>query len=186
MSVVKRSKNPDKEKSKTKQTVSTSQKLNIRLVDERQPVLLEQLQSWSWRRLWEPGSAWLCRHVVELSINRESWRSVSARRGRWTPSQPRLMPFARLIGGTEDEQLGSLRTRRGFQDHPGEQLDDNKQLFSSLVLRDSDVCKRVWCWHQGRSQGQLSRDVGRICCWKPSWLMRGSSWFLFNFVVFLF
>lgn len=56
-----------------------------------------------------------------------------------TSHQPRLTPFTRLIGGTEDEQLGSLRTRRGFQDHPGEQLEDNKQLFSSLVLRDSDV-----------------------------------------------
>lgn len=36
---------------------------------------------------------------------------------------------SRLIGGT----------RRGFQDIPGGQLEDNKQLFSSLVFWDSDV-----------------------------------------------
>lgn len=84
----------------------------------------------------------------------ESWRSVPARRGgggrRQNQGSRRPLGPTRLIGGTEDEQLGSLRTRRGFQDHPGEQLEDNKQ--PSIYLT------QVWCSDVG------VKDVLKVIC----------------------
>lgn len=92
MYVVKRSKNSDlkdkviwwKEKEESKRSrPSTSPKLYIRLVDERQPVLLEQLQK------------------DNESVCRPPWReSASKRRGRTT----RPCMVVQTGGGAEHQQ----------------------------------------------------------------------------------